>query len=267
MRPAIRAVAFTVAIIHLCKAQVPCYRQCRLHEAARTSNLVDIRNFLFHGDDIDERNSAGDTPLLVAIRQAQPRALNLLLDKGARQLVDQTGLTPLHVAASIGNAHAAEALIAAGADVAQLHAADGLTPLHRAAIGGFAETITVLVGAGADPDEPTFPPYDLKHRFQQPLDLAKGAAAAAQLRYFLNETWRRPAPFWCHTRPHPSCPPPIGTRGEEVVDEGSGSGDEGSGGSGEDEVGSADEDGGSGSGGSAGSGEFTSGEFGGSGSG
>ena len=79
----------------------------------------------------------------------------------------------------------------------------------------------MLVGAGADPDEPTFPPYDLKHRFQQPLDLAKGAAAAAQLRYFLNETWRRPAPFWCHTRPHPSCPPPIGTRGEEVVDEGS----------------------------------------------
>ena len=60
----------------------------------------------------------------------------------------QGGWTPLHNAAGRGNAEAAEALIASGADVSARNR-DGGTPLHAAAFRGHAEVAELLIAKGA----------------------------------------------------------------------------------------------------------------------
>ena len=62
----------------------------------------------------------------------------------------EKGLTPLHVAAEIGNAEAVQALLQSGAAV-DAATSDGFTPLHGAAKTGCSETVASLISARADP--------------------------------------------------------------------------------------------------------------------
>jgi hypothetical protein len=65
---------------------------------------------------------------------------------------DGCGATPLHYAASSGDAHLVRRLIALGADVDV--AIDGrLTPLVNAATNDHAEVIEILLRAGAQPSD------------------------------------------------------------------------------------------------------------------
>ena len=203
----------------------------RLHDAATANDVKTIQQCLDAGDHLDELNAAGDTAVLVAVRSWQQRALHLLIRRGASvRLGDKDGYAPLHVAAMLGNAEAAERLVLAGAPVSEMHP-DGYTPLHRAARGSEAvhtATMRVLVSLGADPSEPTFPPYELDMRHKKPLELASRAESRASLEASLAEGWRGELPFWRHARgaatPAQFAEPPL----DEVVDEAA-SGEEGSG--------------------------------------
>lgn len=70
----------------------------------------------------------------------------------ARQDLDRrgsTGLTPLMVAAGLGQAQMVELLLVAGADVLMLEPSMGATALHKAAQSGNADVIALLLQHGA----------------------------------------------------------------------------------------------------------------------
>lgn len=84
-------------------------------------------------------------------------ALERLLSGAALRLLDSPspdGFTPLHLAARLGHAAAAEALLLAGADASAGDAACGATPLHLAAAAQDAPMVQLLLNHGADAAAP-----------------------------------------------------------------------------------------------------------------
>lgn len=78
--------------------------------------------------------------------------VGVLVAKGADvAVVDQDGLTPLHLAAFTGRADMVGALLRSGADVAAVDIY-GETALHLAARGGHANVVELLLKAGAAVD-------------------------------------------------------------------------------------------------------------------
>ncbi|KAJ1446847.1 hypothetical protein M885DRAFT_545091 [Pelagophyceae sp. CCMP2097] len=101
------------------------------------------------------------------------------------------GDSPLHWAASFGQASAVDALLEAGADVDALND-DGATALHEAAKGGAqrADIITRLLVAGADSGKKI---TDGKDAGKTPLDVAVGPVIKALLASSAPETRDAPA--------------------------------------------------------------------------
>lgn len=135
--------------------------------------------------DVNESNSAGRTPLLVAAANGNPEMVELLIANGAiLDHPDNDGATALLIAATAGEATVAEALLQAGADttkldssghsalhlaawsgdpkviklllermkVAQSITTSGYTPLHAAAWNGHELAVVALLQGGADPN-------------------------------------------------------------------------------------------------------------------
>jgi len=69
----------------------------------------------------------------------------------ATQPPQDSGESPLHGVASVGNVRAVKVLLEAGADP-NTRDNNGNSPLHRAASSGSGETVKVLLEAGADPN-------------------------------------------------------------------------------------------------------------------
>jgi len=107
------------------------------------------------------QGSAGQANVDTANTENQLSALHVALANGHDQVVTQllaaganirarenSRMTPLHVAASVGSPHCAQ-LIAAGAHI-DARDKDGQTPLHYAACKGHLEVIKQLLAAGAE---------------------------------------------------------------------------------------------------------------------
>jgi ankyrin repeat protein len=159
---------------------------------ARTGRMDAIRVLLDRGADVDAvENWGGTTALTWAIAEHHPAAVRLLLEHGAdvdrrSKAVPQRrggrgvegtapvaydpeqlpasyangGFTPLHFAAREGELEAAQALLAAGAEIDAI-AADGKNALGLAIYNGHYEVASLLIEAGADvnrPDAEGFPP-------------------------------------------------------------------------------------------------------------
>ena len=154
----------------------------RLYMQLHMLKLDAISALLCKGAHIEAQTHPGSTPLHVAARNNQHKAVMMLADAGQCWARTRFGTTALHTAAVNGHLDAFAALLEAGADIhaenhygygCLHHAAwrnrsemipalmeagavlnarthDGQTPLHIAADAGHTETITSLLDAGAD---------------------------------------------------------------------------------------------------------------------
>jgi ankyrin repeat protein len=99
------------------------------------------------GIQIDARNKADETPLMMAALRGQADAVQALLARGASPVKD--GWSPLHYAATGGNAAVVKILLARGAPV-EARSPNGSTPLMMAAKYASEEAVDALLAAGAD---------------------------------------------------------------------------------------------------------------------
>lgn len=100
------------------------------------------------GTDVNARNKAGETPLMMAALKDQPEVCEALIARGAE--VRLSGWTPLHYAAAGNSLPATRLLLRQGADV-DARAPNGRTALMLAALHGSEEIVETLLAAGADP--------------------------------------------------------------------------------------------------------------------
>jgi uncharacterized protein len=99
------------------------------------------------GIQIDIRNHAGETPLMMAALKAEVDAANALVAHGAA--VQKEGWSPLHYAATGGSAAIVRLLLSRGAAL-EARSPNGSTPLMMAARYGNEEAVDALLAAGAD---------------------------------------------------------------------------------------------------------------------
>jgi ankyrin repeat protein len=104
--------------------------------------LVDAR-----GIQVDIRNHAGETPLMMAALKAEVDAATALIARGAA--VQKEGWSPLHYAATGGSAAIVKLLLSKGAPI-EARSPNGSTPLMMAARYGNEEAVDTLLAAGAD---------------------------------------------------------------------------------------------------------------------
>jgi ankyrin repeat protein len=99
------------------------------------------------GIQIDVRNHAGETPLMMAALKAEVDAASALVAHGAA--VQKDGWSPLHYAATGGSAAIVGLLLSRGAPL-EARSPNGSTPLMMAARYGNEEAVDALLAAGAD---------------------------------------------------------------------------------------------------------------------
>ena len=125
-----------------------------IHEAVREGDLADTKYHLSHGADIAELNESGYTPLHLAAAYGHPKIAQYLLSRGAQVDAREEESTPryytaLHLAAREHNPEVAQVLLKHGADP-NAQDVEGYTPLHVAARYNSAQTAQVLLAGGAD---------------------------------------------------------------------------------------------------------------------
>lgn len=99
------------------------------------------------GIQVDVRNRAGETPLMIAALKAEVDLAAALVAHGAA--VQKDGWSPLHYAATGGSAAIVRLLLSRGAAL-EARSPNGSTPLMMAARYGNEEAVDALLAAGAD---------------------------------------------------------------------------------------------------------------------
>ena len=131
-----------------------------LHEAARVSDLDEMRRLVDEGAELCARDASGRTPLHLAVETDQHAAMQLLLQLGASvSEQDDGGLSALHYAVIHRRRRALVALLGAAdvtrRDVDLVSAPPPCaTALHLAVGNGDYEASEALLRAHADPNIP-----------------------------------------------------------------------------------------------------------------
>ncbi len=126
-----------------------------LHEASKARNLQILKGLQERGMDIDQATSTGETPLYLAtvnqdlLMVTYILSLNPVLDP---PIVD-TLITPLHIAAWLGDSAIANILLKQGADIKVKHKY-GSSPLCAAALSRKRDVLETIISYHPDLDSP-----------------------------------------------------------------------------------------------------------------
>lgn len=122
-----------------------------LHYAAEKGHLMLVRRLLKADVELNGVDRNGYTPLMLAVRNGQTKAMTALLEAGADTTpTNQTdGKTALHMAIAAGDATAVTTLLGAGAPI-DTPDVNGVTPLLLAVELQAAECVAALCAKGAD---------------------------------------------------------------------------------------------------------------------
>lgn len=124
----------------------------RLHRAAAQGDGAAVRTLLGQGADVDARDAAQATPLLVATRHNHVDAARALIQAGADvNAKDAIQDSPYLYAGARGHLEILRATLAAGADLKSTNRYGG-TALIPAAERGHVQAVAMLIAAGVDVD-------------------------------------------------------------------------------------------------------------------
>jgi hypothetical protein len=125
-------------------------RECPLFRAVLDKDIAAIPTLIESGEDIEQRDEEGHTPLHIAAYMGSPETVELLVGLGAdvnARLPD--GLNPLMIASYYGHEETVITLLACGADVAKVDGA-GRSAFDYAEDAGHASIAEIL---GSNPPE------------------------------------------------------------------------------------------------------------------
>ncbi len=121
-----------------------------LSESLRDADIIEIRDLIKNGADVNVKNKYGLTPLYMAAQNGHAKIVIALLEAGADvDAASRYDGTPLYMAAQNGYTKIVIALLEAGADVNPVNKS-GATPLFKSAELGYDEIVTALLKAGAE---------------------------------------------------------------------------------------------------------------------
>ncbi len=118
-----------------------------LHLAARDGSLDAVKVILAAGANIDRRNTAGESALMLAAIQGHKEVVNFLIQKEAQ--VNHPGWTPLIYAATTGKTDIIKILLDNHAYI-DSSSPNGLTSLMMAVRGGHTAAVKLLIDEDAD---------------------------------------------------------------------------------------------------------------------
>lgn len=137
-----------------------------LHLAVTSGHTTIVQLLLTHGLSADARQQSGLTPLHIAAHGGWWRSAHALLIAGhaAINAIDKMGMTALHHAAAAGRVYMVDKLAASGASL-ETRDRNGHTPLWSAVRFGQLMVVSVLLSRGAKVNRPD-------HRLATPLHVA-----------------------------------------------------------------------------------------------
>jgi ankyrin repeat protein len=144
-----------------------------LMQAVKANDVARVKQLIAQGVNVNEIDSGGDAPLILAAYNGYTEVTRLLLEAGADVGALDPGMkaTALHAAAYAGRTDAAKLLVQHGIDIDKQGPYNGYTALHDSIWQNNIDVARVLIDAGAN--------LHLKnHEGQTALDFAKAKRRA-----------------------------------------------------------------------------------------
>ena len=143
-----------------------------LMQAVNKNDAAAVRKLIAQGANVDELESNGDAPLVMAAYLGHAEIVRLLLEAGADVKAVDPGMkaTALHAASYAGRTEAAKLLVQYHIEIDKQGPYNGYTALHDAIWQNNVDVAQVLIDAGAN--------LTLKsHSGETPLDFARSKHA------------------------------------------------------------------------------------------
>jgi ankyrin repeat protein len=123
-----------------------------LLKAIHQQDVKKVAQLIEQGVDVNELDSGGDAPIVMAAYKGDPDIVLLLLQAGADLTAVDPGMkaTALHAASYAGRTEAAKLLIQFGVAIDKQGPFNGYTALHDAIWQGNLQTAKLLIDSGAN---------------------------------------------------------------------------------------------------------------------